>query len=128
MIDRLYQYYSSYWMGSVYPTKFSVYRDHDRTNNAVESWNKKFNTLCGVAHGNWWNHLGVLVKSNETTCRDLEAIRAGQQITRARPLKLRRVDNMIIALWDRLDANDSPVGIEQFLEASLNFFEPDRVR
>lgn len=55
-VKKLYDYYSTQWMGIVYPEKFSVYRDHDRTNNAVESWNRRFNRLCGVAHGNWWNH------------------------------------------------------------------------
>lgn len=35
---------------------------------------------------------GHLVVSNESTCRDLEAARAGGEITRDRPLRMRKLD------------------------------------
>ncbi len=59
-VEKLFQYFASYWLGTVYPINFSVFNDPDRTNNAIESWNRTFNTLSGVAHGNIWATIGNL--------------------------------------------------------------------
>lgn len=49
-VQKLYTYFNSYWIETVGPERFSVYRDVHRTNNAIESWNRWFNARCKKAH------------------------------------------------------------------------------
>ena len=49
-VKLLYAYYMNYWLREVEPVTFSVYRDNNRTNNAIECWNRLFNERVLVAH------------------------------------------------------------------------------
>ncbi|KAI9554900.1 hypothetical protein GHT06_020178 [Daphnia sinensis] len=49
-VKLLYAYYMNYWLLEVEPVTYSVYRDHNRTNNAIECWNRWFNERVLVAH------------------------------------------------------------------------------
>ena len=49
-VKFLYASYMNYWLLEVEPVTFSVYRDNNRTNNAIECWNRLFNERVLVAH------------------------------------------------------------------------------
>ena len=49
-VKLLYAYYMNYWLLEVEPVTFSVYRDNNRTNNAIKCWNRWFHERVLVAH------------------------------------------------------------------------------
>ena len=53
----LFNYMRRYWITIVTPERFSVYRDHRRTNNDVEASNRQINDRMGSTHLNIWDFI-----------------------------------------------------------------------
>ena len=58
-IDKLYKYYGDYWLLDVTPKVFSIWRDKHRTNNGIESWNRRFNAKCKVPHPAFFDFMSM---------------------------------------------------------------------
>ncbi|XP_045034595.1 uncharacterized protein LOC123475661 [Daphnia magna] len=123
-VKLLYAYYMNYWLLEVEPVTYSVYRDHNRTNNAIECWNRWFNERVLVAHPGFFEFMTFLIDANDCSKRDLEGLRRGLSLSRDKSASYRTVDRKLMKLWEELD--DKTISRVLFLELASNFFEPDR--
>ncbi|XP_045030418.1 uncharacterized protein LOC116935338 [Daphnia magna] len=123
-VKLLYAYYMNYWLLEVEPVTYSVYRDHNRTNNAIECWNRWFNERVLVAHPGFFEFMTFLIDANDCSERDLEGLRRGLSLSRDKSASYRTVDRKLMKLWEELD--DKTISRVLFLELASNFFEPDR--
>ena len=64
--------------------------------------------------------------SNAATECDYVALKKAENVSRPRPVKARRVDELLNGLWDELATGS--INRFEFLELASNFFEPDRVK
>ncbi|KZS16486.1 Uncharacterized protein APZ42_017762 [Daphnia magna] len=123
-VKLLYAYYMNYWLLEVEPVTYSVYRDHNRTNNAIECWNRWFNERVLVAHPGFFEFMSFLIDANDCSERDLEGLRRGLSLSRDKSASYRTVDRKLMKFWEELD--DKTISRVLFLELASNFFEPDR--
>ena len=56
-INKLNNYFLSYWIGEITPEVFSVFGLINRTNNLVESWHRWLNERMGTLHINTWDFI-----------------------------------------------------------------------
>lgn len=56
-VKSLYAYYMNYWLLEVELITFSVYRNNNRTNNAMEFRNRWFNERVLVAHSGFFDFM-----------------------------------------------------------------------
>ncbi len=53
-IGHFLEYIATFWLGRIGPMRFSVSNDVNRTNNLVEAWHRRFNTIIGGTHPNFY--------------------------------------------------------------------------
>lgn len=47
-LNSIFQYYERFWLDTVQPEHFSVYRVHHRTNNFIESYHASLVRMMGI--------------------------------------------------------------------------------
>jgi hypothetical protein len=60
-INQMFTYVQSFWYEKVGVDRFSVYGDHHRTNNAVESFHRSLNRKITVQHPGLWKFIGKIL-------------------------------------------------------------------
>ena len=53
-IGHFLEYTQTFWLGRIGPMRFAVSNDVNRTNNLVEAWHRRFNSMIGGAHPNFY--------------------------------------------------------------------------
>ncbi|KAG5892681.1 hypothetical protein JTB14_004878 [Gonioctena quinquepunctata] len=61
-LDLLLLYISSYWLGTIGPSRLSVYGLPRRTNNNLESFHKKIKLKLRIANPNIWSFISEITK------------------------------------------------------------------
>ena len=72
----------------------------NRTNNYVESWNKKFAGLVGHSHPTIWNFLAAVRLEQASVDGKISAYRHGQQPPKRKPAYIKK-DDAILAIVNR---------------------------
>ena len=67
LLNRFYNYFKTFWIERVTPTKFSIFNRPWRTNNDLESYHAQLSRRIKIQHPNFWvfySHLQRIVRSS----------------------------------------------------------------
>ncbi|CAD6206563.1 GSCOCG00010048001-RA-CDS [Cotesia congregata] len=120
------QYFQSYWLETVKPENFSVFGCLEKTNNYVESNNRRLNVEFGI-HPCIWDFTKKLMELYERSKIELESMMMGLPIRRQSRLNYLIKEAVLIRAWDLY--NNNVLDFKHFLECTnkfLTIFENDQ--
>lgn len=141
-MNQLYACWTSYWLGTIGPERFSCYGRSNRTSNLAEAWHRWFNAKCIHAHLNPYDFVGnmfiieeiqtlshlnlnffidELKDTEESKRRDYQAAARGLQVGRQTSAKQRSRDRRIAENARQFAAGN--ISLRDFLERSRQAFQ-----
>ncbi|XP_057329248.1 uncharacterized protein LOC130671115 isoform X2 [Microplitis mediator] len=106
-------YYKSYWINNIKPENFTIYNILNRTNNFVESYNRRLKDKFGI-HPRIWQFTELLINHYTITKNEVESLKISQLVRRSqRPHTLFKND-IILKAWELYNCN--ALDVEHFLQ------------
>ncbi|EFX65988.1 hypothetical protein DAPPUDRAFT_332659 [Daphnia pulex] len=120
-INQLYAYWTSYWLETIGPKRFSCYGRSNRTSNLAEAWHRWFNAKCIHAYLNPYDFDDELKDTEESKRRDYQAAARGLQVGRQTSAKQRSCDRRFAEDARQFAAGN--ISLRDFLERSRPVFQ-----
>lgn len=108
-LNDLVQYFDAQWLTRVPPVRWNCFMADNRTNNHVEGWNRKFNSIVRRHHENIWHFIGCLKEEESATRLALNQFAGGQVIAAPRNARYAVIEDRIARLKARFRAGDITV-------------------
>lgn len=103
----LINYFNGQWMTRMPLGRWNCYNSEFRTNNHVEGWNRRFNSLVRRHHENVWHFISCLKDEETSTAVALNQFAAGQNISGVRNKKYKRIEERFRRLKRRFERGDA---------------------
>jgi hypothetical protein len=105
---QLFDYFEEQWLTRTPVPMWNVYRTEMKTNNALEGWHARFNSIVSKHHPNLWHLVESLRAEQDATEVTINQVLAGNVVNR-RNRRFEQVEARIKRITRRYDSGQSDV-------------------